>query len=590
MHRNLRSLIELLRRENDLVEVSTEVDPYLELAEVHRRVIERGGPALLFRNVKGSRYPVVTNLFGTERRIGLAFGPKPEALVRRAVHVAESLLPPKPAALWRQRTLALEALKLGTRRVRRAPVAEVVDRPARLEELPVLTTWQEDGGPFFTLPLVYTEHPTTGKHNLGMYRMQRFDARTTGMHWQIHKGGGFHYHEAEAANQTLPVTVFLGGPPALILSAIAPLPEDVPELVLASVLAGEKIRVVESPLEGHTHRLVAEAEFALAGRVAPRVRRPEGPFGDHYGYYSLQHDYPVFEVEAVFHRKDAVYPATVVGKPRQEDFFIGDYLQKLLSPLFPLVMPSVRDLWTYGETGFHSLAAAVVRERYAREALVSAFRILGEGQLSLTKFLMLTDTPQDLRDFPRLFEHVLARFRPETDLFVFSNVSMDTLDYTSGTINKGSKAVRLGLGDAVRELPREFRGQLPPGIKRAETFCAGCLVVEGAAYSEEPELAARLAREDEFSKWPLVVLHDDATVARSASDFLWATWTRFEPASDIHAASTVVRRHHISYSAPLVIDARMKPGYPDELIVRPDVAKLVDERWREYFPQGLASK
>lgn len=590
MHRNLRSLLELLRRESDLVSVEAEVDPHLELAEVHRRVIECGGPALFFRNVKGSRYPVVTNLFGTERRIALAFGPKPEALVRRAVHVAESILPPKPSALWQQRTLALEALKLGTRRVRRAPVAEVVDRPARLEELPVLTTWQEDGGPFFTLPLVYTEHPSTRKHNLGMYRMQRYDARTTGMHWQIHKGGGFHYHEAEAANNALPVTVFLGGPPALILSAIAPLPEDVPELVLASVLAGEKIRVIDSPLEGHPHRLVAEAEFALAGCVRPHVRRPEGPFGDHYGYYSLQHDYPIFEVEAVFHRKDAIYPATVVGRPRQEDFFIGDYLQKLLSPLFPLVMPSVRDLWSYGETGFHSLAAAVVRERYAREALVSAFRILGEGQLSLTKFLMLTDTPQDLRDFPRLFEHVLARFRPETDLFIFSNVSMDTLDYTSGTVNKGSKAVMLGLGDAVRELPREFRGSLPVGVARAETFCAGCLVVEGAAYADEPELAARLAREEAFKDWPLVVVHDDAGVARNAPDFLWATWTRFEPAADIHAAAETVRRHHISYSAPLVIDARMKPGFPDELVVRPDIGELVTRRWREYFPRGLAGE
>jgi UbiD family decarboxylase len=587
MHRNLRSLLELLRRENDLVTVEAEVDPYLELAEVHRRVIERGGPALLFTNVKGSGYPVVTNLFGTERRIGLAFGPKPEALVRRAVRVAESLLPPKPAALWRQRSLALEALKLGTRKVRRAPVTEVVDRPARLEELPVLTTWQEDGGPFFTLPLVYTEHPTTRKHNLGMYRMQRYDARTTGMHWQIQKGGGFHHHEAEAAGRALPVTVFLGGPPALILSAIAPLPEDVPELVLASVLAGEKIRVVDSSLEGHTHRLVAEAEFALAGSVVPNARRPEGPFGDHYGYYSLRHDYPVFEVEAVFHRKDAIYPATVVGKPRQEDFFIGDYLQKLLSPLFPLVMPGVRDLWTYAETGFHSLAAAVVRERYAREALVSAFRILGEGQLSLTKFLILTDTPQDLRDFRPLFEHVLARFRPETDLFVFSNVSFDTLDYTSGTVNRGSKAVMLGLGDAVREPPREFRGDLPANVARAEAFCAGCLVVEGASYKQEPDLAPRLAREEAFKDWPLVVLHDDAGVARNPLDFLWATWTRFEPAADIHAASTFVRRHHISYTAPLVIDARMKPNYPDELVVRPDIAQLVDARWREYFPNGL---
>lgn len=584
MHTNLRSFIELLAREHDLIEIEAKVDPYLEVAEIHRRVIERGGPALLFKNIKGSRYPVVTNLFGTERRIERAFGTKPENLVREVVHVAEALLPPRPAQLWQHRALALEALKLGTRNTSRAPVTQVLDRPARLDELPVLTTWQEDGGAFFTLPLVYTEHPTTGKHNLGMYRMQLTDARTTGLHWQIHKGGGFHYHEAERLNQSLPVTVFLGGPPALILAAIAPLPEDVPELVLASVLAGEKIRMTKNPL-GAGHRLVAEAEFALVGHVPPHERRAEGPFGDHYGYYSLRHDYPVFHVEAVFHRRDAIYPATVVGKPRQEDFFIGDYLQKLLAPLFPLVMPSVRDLWSYGETGFHSLAAAVVRERYKREALVSGFRILGEGQLSLTKFLLLTDTPQDLRDFPKLLEHILARARFESDLFIFANVSMDTLDYTSGKVNEGSKAILLGLGDAVRELPREFRGELPRYLKRAEVFCGGCLVVEGSAYEEDAEQSAQIAREEVFAEWPLVVLHDDASVARKASDFLWATWTRFEPAADIHAADERVVRHHLAYRAPLVIDARTKPGFPAELNTRQDIAELVDRRWREYFPR-----
>ncbi|MBV9210017.1 MAG: UbiD family decarboxylase, partial [Acidobacteria bacterium] len=585
-----RSFLDLLARERELVRVSAEVDPRLELAEIHRRVIERGGPALLFNRVKGSRYPVVTNLFGTSRRIELAFGSKPESLVREVVAVAENLLPPRPAKLWQHRALALEALKLGTRRTTRAPVTQVLDQPARLDELPILTTWQDDGGAFITLPLVYTESPTTRKHNLGMYRMQRFDAQTTGLHWQIHKGGGFHYHEAERLNEPLPVTVFLGGPPALILSAIAPLPEDVPELVLASVLAGEKIRVAKNPLADFSHRLIAEAEFALVGKVPPHERRPEGPFGDHYGYYSLQHDYPVFHVNAVFHRRDAIYPATVVGKPRQEDFFIGDYLQELLAPLFPLVMPSVRDLWSYGETGFHSLAAAVVRERYGREALVSAFRILGEGQLSLTKFLLLTDTPQDLRDFKALFEHLLARVRWESDLFIFSNVSMDTLDYTSGVINQGSKAVMLGLGDAVRELPREFKGELPRDVSRAEVFCGGCLVLEGLPFEKDAEQASRLAKDKAFAAWPLVVLHDDATVARSVSDFLWATWTRFEPASDIHAAEVSVRRHHLSYSAPVVIDARMKRGYPDELTVRADIAELVDHRWREYFPHGLSER
>ena len=578
MHPNLRTFLDLLNKEKEIVTIEAEVDPYLEVAEIHRRVIEQGGPALLFANVKGSPYPVVTNLFGTPRRIELAFGPKPESLVRELVHVAESLLPPRGGELWKHRSLALQALKLGTRNTNRAPVLDVIDRPAKLDELPVLTTWQEDGGPFITLPLVYTENPLTKKHNLGIYRLQVYDASSAGLHWQIQKGGGFHYNEAEARGQNLPVTVFLGGPPALILAAIAPLPEDVPELLLASLLAGEKLRMTTK--DGY--RLAAEAEFALVGFAPPHERRPEGPFGDHYGYYSLQHDYPVFHVEAVFHRRDAIYPATVVGKPRQEDFFIGDYLQKLLSPLFPLVMPGVRDLWTYGETGFHSLCAAVVRERYGREAMVSGFRILGEGQLSLTKFLLLTDTQLDLHDFPRVFEHVLARFVPEKDLFVFSNVSMDTLDYTSGKVNEGSKAIMLGLGEAVRDLPTEFHDELPPDVASAEVFCAGCLVLEGVGYSEDPQQAARLAQAPIFAKWPLVVLHDDAKVARSAKDFLWATWTRFEPAADIHAAQTEVIRHHIAYTGPIVMDARTKPGFPAELLVREDIKQLVDRRWNSY--------
>jgi 4-hydroxybenzoate decarboxylase subunit C len=588
MHPNLRTFLDLLARENQLITIDAEVDPYLEVAEVHRRVIEQGGPALLFKRLKGSRYPVVTNLFGTKRRIDLAFGPKPESLVRQLVNVAESLLPPRPAELWKQRALGLELLRLGTRSTSVAPVREVLDQPARLDDLPVLTTWDEDGGPFITLPLVYTENPITKKHNLGIYRMQVYDNQTTGLHWQIQKGGGFHYHEAERLNQSLPVTVFLGGPPALMLAAIAPLPEDVPELVLASLLAGEKLKMTGNP--SGAHRLAAQAEFALVGKAPPHQRRLEGPFGDHYGYYSLEHEYPVFEVDAVFHRRDAIYPATVVGKPRQEDFFIGDYLQELLSPLFPLVMPGVRDLWTYGETGFHSLCAAVVKERYGREALVSGFRILGEGQLSLTKFLMLTDEPQDLSNFPSLLEHVLARFRPETDLFIFSNVSMDTLDYTSGKVNEGSKAIMLGLGAAHRDLPHEFRNSLPAGISSAEVFCGGCLVVEGKPYDEEPGQAGRIASESAFVDWPLVILHDDASVAKSSPDFLWSTWTRFEPAADINAAETKVLRHHLTYSGPIVIDARLKPGFPRELVVREDIRKLVDRRWKEYFPGNFKTR
>ncbi|MEO6655941.1 MAG: UbiD family decarboxylase [Pyrinomonadaceae bacterium] len=583
MHRNLRTFIDSLLNENEIVEIMAEVDPYLEIAEIHRRVIEGQGKALLFTNVKGSAFPVVTNLFGTKKRIDLAFGAKPLEFVKRVVHAAENLLPPKPSKLWEYRDLAFSALKFGTKNTNNAPVLAARQSTVDLEKLPLLRLWHEDGGHFVTLPLVYTESPVSGKHNLGMYRMQRYDKTSTGMHWQIGKGGGFHYFEAEQQNKPLPVTVFLGGAPAMILSAVAPLPEDLPELMLASLLSDSKIGTAGNPLGPDRHRLIAEAEFAICGNVQPNVLKPEGPFGDHYGYYSLEHDYPVFKADAVFHRKDAIYPATVVGKPRQEDFFIGDYLQELLSPLFPLVMPAVRDLWSYGETGFHSLSAAVVKERYAREALAAGFRILGEGQLSLTKFLLLTDTPQDLKDFKSLFEHILARVDWQRDLFIFSQTAFDTLDYASGKINHGSKAILMGLGDAKMELTREFHGELPSGIAKAEPFCGGCLVVAGDVYESDKELGERIARSGKFDEWQVVVIHDNIEFASSTDKFLWATWTRFNPATDIYAKETTTKNNSIGYAAPIIIDARMKPWYPKEVEAREDIVKLVDGRWGEYF-------
>jgi len=587
MFTDLRAFLDHLRRDRDVVEVRTEVDPVEEVAEIHRRVIAGGGPALLFTNVKGADFPLVTNLFGTPRRAELAFGQRPLAFIKRLVHLAETMLPPTPSKLWDARDIGLAAMKVGTKRRSAGPVTQVVTRDVRLDRLPALTCWPEDGGPFVTLPLVYTQHPDKGGPNLGMYRLHVHDATSTGMHWQIGKGGGFHYQLAEAKNQALPATVFLGGPPALILSAIAPLPENIPELLLASLVAGEKIAQVPGP-NGHPHPLVANAEFALMGQVAPHVRKPEGPFGDHYGYYSLEHDYPVFQVTQMAHRRDAIYPATVVGKPRQEDFFIGDLLQDLLSPLFPLVMPTVVDLWSYGETGYHSLAGAIVKQRYRREAMASAFRILGEGQLSLQKFLLVTDQPVDVRDFRATLEHVLARTNPETDLYVFSNLSMDTLDYSGPKVNEGSKGVWLGLGDPVRDLPREFHPPVPPpsDVTDVRVFCGGCLVVTGPAFDADRDAPARIAAHPAFAGWPLVVLSDEAERAtRSAMNFLWTTFTRFEPAADIHAASARVVRNHIAYSGPVCIDARMKPWYPKEVSCRPEIARTVDRRWRDYFPE-----
>ena len=560
------------------------VDPYLEVAEIHRRVIAAGGPALLFTNVKGSRFRLATNLFGTARRAELAFGTRPLQLIKRLVHLAETILPPTPAKLWDARDVGRELLRVGTRRVSTGPVLDRVTSDVRLDELPVITSWPEDGGPFITLPLVYTTHPDKPASNLGMYRLHVHDARSTGMHWQIGKGGGYHYAVAEHRGQSLPATVLLGGPPALILSAIAPLPENVPELMLASLIAGERL----PQIHGYgAHPLIASAEFALMGDVPPNVRKPEGPFGDHYGYYSLQHDYPVFNIRRMAHRADAIYPATVVGKPRQEDFFIGDLLQELLSPLFPMVMPAVEQLWSYGETGYHSLATAVVKQRYKREAMASAFRILGEGQLSLTKFLFVTDRSVDVKNFKATLEHILARTHPETDLYVFSNLSMDTLDYTGPAVNEGSKGVWLGLGDPVRELPRQFTAAAPHGVTDVRVFCGGCLVVGAPSFAAEAGAGDRLARDPAFTGWPLVVITDEPDrAARSDMNFLWTTFTRFEPAADIHAAGRRIVRNQIAYEGPIVIDARLKPGFPKELAARDDTAALVTSRWKEYFPGG----
>jgi len=581
---NLREFLELLRSNDQLLTIDSPVDPYLEIAEIHRRVIARGGPALLFTKVKDSAFPVVTNLFGTNHRLELAFGRRPLDFVSSLVDMVEHSLPPSLTSLWQARSFLTQGLKVGLKQRASGPILDCCQHPARLSQLPLLTSWHSDGGAFVTLPLVYTEHPDGLGHNLGMYRIQRFDDTTTGIHWQIHKGGGFHYHAAEQNNQPLPMTLYIGGPPALMLAAIAPLPENIPELILASLLQGKKLAMVADPRGGH--HLVAEAEFAIKGSVAPHLRRPEGPFGDHYGYNSLQHPYPVFQTTHLYHRKDAIYPATVVGRPRQEDFFIGDFLQDLLSPLFPLVMKGVVQLKTFGETGFHCLAAARVTDRYPREAFAAGLRILGEGQLSLTKFLLVTDGSIDVAHFPRLWQHILERIHWDRDLFVFANVSQDTLDYTGPSVNKGSKAMMLGLGQGrCRQLPLEFSGTLPPQCGRPEVYLPGTLVVEGTPYATAPELGRTLAQWPGVGAWPVILLVDSTAAATvSLQEFLWTFFTRFEPAADIHGREQTVNRFHVGLQPPIVFDCRMKPWYTEILEVDPATKRLVDEKIHTLLP------
>ena len=294
------------------------------------------------------------------------------------------------------------------------------------------------------------------------------------------------------------------------------------------------------------------------------------------------------QVDRVFHRRNAIFPATVVGKPPQEDLFLGTYIQELMAPLSKLVMPAIRAIWSYGETGYHSLSAIAVAERYPREAMKFAFRILGEdgGQLNLTKFLVVVDAPFDLGDFRRVLEYALARTQLQTDLFVLANLAMDTLDYTGPEVNKGSKGILIGVGDPVRDLPGEFTGALPAGAQAVGVYCGGCLAVQGPSYTEDPGYAQQLARDANLAEWPLVFLVDDARVVEKNITFLWSTFTRFEPAADIYAADVELRRHHPCYQPPIVLDCRMKPGYPGEVIADEAIVKQVTRRWSEYFPNG----
>lgn len=583
---NLRQWIEQLRKDKDLAVIEAQVDPYLELPEIHRRVVREEGPALLFTNVKGTPFPVATNLFGTAQRVDRVFGTRPEQLVKALMGAAETLLPPTLSSLWKEKALILDLLKVGIRHVPQgeAPVLGVCHTADPLKELPRLTSWQEAVGPFITLPLVYSESLTNPqKHSLGMHKIQIMDDNTAGIHWQKHKGAGLYHQEAELQGEALPVSVFIGGPPALIAAASAPGPAWLPDLVFASLVLGGRLPMVKDPLGGHS--IPAEAEFALRGLVPPDGPSGAGVFADYDKCNFPQEPAPVMHVQRMWHRKDAIYPATIVHNPREENYYLMDYLQRLLLPVHHLAMPSVNAFWTYSEAGPDGLAAAVVQDSSPQDALGTAFRILGERQLSASRLLLLTSEPSTFADFPELLESVLERFNPATDLHVFGSSAGKRSDPAERKPGPDSQAVILGVGQAVRELPRNYTDGPLPGITEFIPYCGGCLTVSGASYEEDPELPVRLstALREHDSAWPLVIVVDHAAeTVRTQTSFLWTVFTRFNPADDIYAESEV-RQHHIGYKLPIVIDARMKPGYPEEQPPCRQTLDLVDRNWTNYF-------
>jgi len=586
MYADLRAFIDDLERRGELVRVTAEVDPNQEITVIQHRVIAAGGPALLFERVKGSSHRVVSNLFGTYQRVALACGEDPLALGERLARVVHHLMPPSMGNLWRARKDLLRLLPARMRKVSGGPVMQSLNEPADLNRLPVLTCWPEDGGPFFTLPLVHTTDPVSGQGNLGIYRLQRFDAGSTGMHWQIEKGGGFHFHKAAALGHPLPVSVILGGPPALTIAAVAPLPEGVDERLLAAYLMQKPLQVIHRPQSGH--RIPAMAEFVLEGTVMPGDLQWEGPFGDHFGHYSEAADYPVFRVQRILARNDAIYPATVVGKPVQEDYFIGEALQALTLPMLKQVKPAIRNLWAYPETGFHALAVMAVQERYPREALKHTLSMLGEGQVSLTKVMITVDAQVDVRNFRAVSQAIWHHLTPE-GVHLLSPTAQDTLDFTGPAMNTGSRLILLATsGDspplrvAPPPLPMSITDvhlQLREAVAVGPAFL---LLKVADGFNDLKALSVALKRHEVAGRYLFHVLISEDVDLQDPIMRLWGWFTRFDPASDLYPAARKVRGNRLVFDFPILIDARWKKGYPQPVEFDPAVEKKVNARWGSY--------
>ncbi len=595
--RSLAACLADLKRGNHLVEIDVPIDPHLQAAEIQRRVYQVGGPAILFRNVIGCRFPMVSNLFGTMERTRYMF--------RHTLDAVRQLVALKidPASGMKQPLKSLAsvptALSMLPRRVRSGPICR---HQIQIEDLPQLVSWPNDGGAFITLPQVYSEdvtQPGLMKSNLGMYRVQlsgnEFKPnREIGLHYQIHRSIGVHHSKAIGAGKPFRVSIFVGGHPAMTLAAVMPLPEGMSELMFGGALAGHRIPMVTS--KDHS-AMYAEADFCIVGTVDPERQLPEGPFGDHLGYYSLKHNFPVLNVEAVYHRPGAIWPFTVVGRPPQEDTAFGEIIHEITGPIIPTVIAGVHEVHAVDAAGVHPLLLAVGSERYVpyaaerkpQELLTCANAILGQGQLSLAKYLIIAaheDDP-DLRchDIAAFFQHVLKRADWTRDLHFQTRTTIDTLDYTGTGFNEGSKLVIAAAGPERFELANEIPATLglPSRVSAARVAMPGVLVISGLKYEQDrPDrgLAELLALpvEHAVNRFRIVVVADDATFsAATLNNFLWTTFTRSDPAADLFGIGEFIEQKHWGCRGVLVIDARVKPHHAPPLVEDPEVTRSVDE-------------
>jgi 4-hydroxy-3-polyprenylbenzoate decarboxylase len=593
---NLQACILDLEKHGHLIRIKEEVDPYLQMAQIHLRVFEKGGPAILFEHVKGSKFPAVSNLFGTLERSKFIFRDsldKVKTLVDVKTDPMQAIRHPFKYANVALTALSALPMKVGRRNFEKCNISD----------LPQIVNWPKDGGPFVTMPQVYTEDsdkPGIMNANLGMYRIQLAGNdyilnKEIGLHYQLHRGIGVHQTKANAKGQPLKVSIFVGGPPSHPVAAVMPLPEGLSEMTFAGALGNRRFRYFYDE-EGFC--ISADADFIITGTVEPHENKPEGPFGDHLGYYSLTHPFPLMKVHNVYHRKDAVWSFTVVGRPPQEDTSFGALIHEITGSALPQEIPGLHAVNAVDAAGVHPLLFAIGSERYTpyikerkpQEILTIANHILGKNQLSLAKYLFIAaqeDDPKlNVNDIGPFLTHILQRIDLTRDLHFHTRTTIDTLDYSGSGLNSGSKVAITVAGDIKRELWAD----VPVGFTLPKPFVNYQMVMPGVLAVEVPknirtsdmpmmlEFLQEHFAEVDLSGIPLVVLCDDAAfTAASIDNFVWVTFTRSNPSHDIYGINEFTEHKHWGCYGPLIIDARIKPHHAPVLEKDPEVERLVDK-------------
>ena len=599
MYNSLQACITDLEKHGRLIRIKEEVDPYLQMAAIHLRVFEHEGPAILFENVKGSKFSAVSNLFGTLDRSKFIFRDtldKIKILVDLKSDPVRAIKNP-----FKYANVALTALSaLPMKTGRNAPVNF---GRAQIHDLPQIVNWPNDGGPFVTMPQVYTEDadkPGIMNPNLGMYRIQMAGNdyimdKEIGLHYQLHRGIGVHQTKANAKGQPLKVSVFIGGPPSHPVAAVMPLPEGLSEMTFAGALGNRRFRYF---YDNEGFCISADADFVITGTVMPHENKPEGPFGDHLGYYSLKHPFPLLKVHNVYHRKDAVWSFTVVGRPPQEDTSFGALIHEITGAAIPKEIPGLLAVNAVDAAGVHPLLFAIGSERYTpyikerkpQEILTIANHILGKSQLSLAKYLLIAaredDPALDVNNIGAFLKHMLQRIDLTRDLHFYTKTTIDTLDYSGSGLNSGSKVAVTVAGDIKRELWSE----LPAGFSMPRPFDIFKMVMPGVLAVQLPK---HIRSEDveglitilddhledtDLNGLPLMVLCDDAGfTAHTLDNFVWVTFTRSNPSHDIYGIHSFTEHKHWGCKGPLIIDARIKPHHAPVLEKDPAVERLVDK-------------